>query len=113
MNVFNVHSNKIPISGEIVDKFYYPGKFVNASLSKASLENEGATIHSRNDFFISFAESIKNDFNVELIYIEDNYKFEARRFPLIEISNFKSDSGVLGAAILALNFNLAVLPIPL
>ena len=44
MNVFNVHSNKIPISGEIVDKFYYPGKFVNASLSKASLENERCAI---------------------------------------------------------------------
>ena len=36
-------------------------------------------------------------------YIKNNYEFEARKFPLIEISNFKSDSGVLGAAILALN----------
>ncbi len=32
-----------------------------------------------------------------------NYKFKAREFPLIEISNFKSDAGILGAAILALN----------
>jgi len=44
MNVFNVHSNKIPISGEIIEKFYYPGKFLNASLSKASLENERCAI---------------------------------------------------------------------
>ena len=40
MNVFNVHSNKAPISGEIINKWYFPGKFFNASLSKASLENE-------------------------------------------------------------------------
>lgn len=44
MNVFNVHSNKIPISGQIISKFYYPGKFLNASLSKASLENERCAI---------------------------------------------------------------------
>ena len=44
MNVFNVHSNKIPISGQIVGKFYYPGKFLNASLSKASLENERCAV---------------------------------------------------------------------
>jgi len=40
MNVFNVHSNKAPISGKIINKWYFPGKFFNASLSKASLENE-------------------------------------------------------------------------
>ena len=40
MNVFNVHSNKAPVSGEIINKWYFPGKFFNASLSKASSENE-------------------------------------------------------------------------
>ncbi|MDC0127120.1 phosphatidylserine decarboxylase [Methylophilaceae bacterium] len=40
MNVFNVHSNKAPVSGQIINKWYYPGKFFNASLSKASSENE-------------------------------------------------------------------------
>ena len=40
MNVFNVHSNKAPVSGNIINKFYFPGKFFNAALSKASLENE-------------------------------------------------------------------------
>jgi phosphatidylserine decarboxylase len=40
MNVFNVHSNKAPISGKIINKWYFPGKFFNASLLKASLENE-------------------------------------------------------------------------
>ena len=40
MNVFNVHSNKGPVSGTIINKWYFPGKFFNASLSKASSENE-------------------------------------------------------------------------
>ena len=40
MNIFNVHSNKCPVDGKILEKYYYPGKFLNASLSKASLKNE-------------------------------------------------------------------------
>ena len=44
MNVFNVHSNKCPIDGKILEKYYYPGKFLNAALSKASLENERCAI---------------------------------------------------------------------
>ena len=40
MNVFNVHSNKSPVSGKIINKFYFAGKFFNAAISKASLENE-------------------------------------------------------------------------
>ena len=44
MNVFNVHSNKAPCQGKIIKKNYYPGKFLNAALSKASLENERCAI---------------------------------------------------------------------
>lgn len=44
MNVFNVHSNKCPVDGKILEKYYYPGKFLNASLSKASIENERCAI---------------------------------------------------------------------
>lgn len=40
MNVFNVHSNRAPIAGLVGQVAYYPGKFVNASLDKASSENE-------------------------------------------------------------------------
>ena len=40
MNVFNVHSNRSPIDGKIETIQYFPGKFVNADLDKASLENE-------------------------------------------------------------------------
>ena len=40
MNVFNVHSNRSPVDGKIENIQYFPGKFVNADLDKASLENE-------------------------------------------------------------------------
>ena len=45
MNVFNVHSNKSPIKSIIMNKWYFPGKFLNAALSKASLENERCALH--------------------------------------------------------------------
>ena len=40
MNVFNCHVNRSPSKGKIEDIFYKPGKFLNASLDKASEENE-------------------------------------------------------------------------
>ena len=40
MNVFNCHVNRIPVSGTIEEIYYKPGKFFNASLDKASEENE-------------------------------------------------------------------------
>jgi len=40
MNVFNCHVNRVPSSGKINKIFYKPGKFLNASLDKASIDNE-------------------------------------------------------------------------
>jgi len=40
MNVFDVHVNRIPIDGAIVKLAYRPGRFLNASLDKASEFNE-------------------------------------------------------------------------
>ena len=40
MNVFNVHSNRSAINGVVKEIEYFPGKFVNADLDKASTENE-------------------------------------------------------------------------
>ena len=40
MNVFNVHSNRSPADGKVEKIQYFPGKFVNADLAKASTENE-------------------------------------------------------------------------
>jgi phosphatidylserine decarboxylase len=40
MNVFNVHSNRSPVDGEVLRIWYNPGAFINAALAKASTENE-------------------------------------------------------------------------
>ena len=45
MNVFNVHSNRSPVDGVVMNVWYDPGSFVNAALDKASDENERNAIH--------------------------------------------------------------------
>ncbi|MCI6531375.1 MAG: phosphatidylserine decarboxylase, partial [Mesosutterella sp.] len=40
MNLFNVHSQRFPVNGTVLKKVYRPGKYFNASLDKASAENE-------------------------------------------------------------------------
>ena len=40
MNVFNCHVNRVPASGKITQILHKPGKYINASLDKASEDNE-------------------------------------------------------------------------
>lgn len=40
LNVFNVHVNRVPISGIVTKQAYRPGKFINATLDKSSKDNE-------------------------------------------------------------------------
>jgi phosphatidylserine decarboxylase len=47
MNVFNVHSNRSPVDGEVRNTWYHLGKFFNAALSKSSLENERSALWIR------------------------------------------------------------------
>lgn len=51
MNVFNVHSNRSPTEGKIMERWYHRGGFINASLDKASEQNE------RNALWIQTDES--------------------------------------------------------
>jgi phosphatidylserine decarboxylase len=44
LNVFDVHVNRTPIGGRVVKLAYRPGAFVNASLDKASEDNERMAI---------------------------------------------------------------------
>ena len=60
MNVFNCHVNRVPASGKIEEIYYKPGKFLNASLDKASEENE------RNYFKIKLN---KNDEEIIIVQI--------------------------------------------
>jgi phosphatidylserine decarboxylase len=53
MSVFNCHVNRAPIAGKVTAVVYRPGKFFNASLDKASEENE------RNSLAIEMADGRK------------------------------------------------------
>ena len=58
MNVFDCHVNRTPCSGKIKEILYKPGKFFNASLDKASEDNE------RNYY------KIKNSFGEDVIVVQ-------------------------------------------
>lgn len=47
MNVFNVHVNRSPVDGVVERIAYRPGKFFNASLDKASVDNERCSLLMR------------------------------------------------------------------
>lgn len=49
MNVFNVHSNRSPVDSEVREVWYNPGKFFNADLAKASVENERCAMHLKTE----------------------------------------------------------------
>ncbi len=49
MNVFNVHSNRIPVEGRVMERWYHPGSFFSAALDKASRENERNALWVRTD----------------------------------------------------------------
>ena len=49
LSIFNVHINRIPISGTIKNIHYVPGKFFSATLNKSSEENERNIIVITND----------------------------------------------------------------
>lgn len=58
MNVFNVHVNRTPIGGKVVDVAYNKGKFLVASKEAASYENERNTIavEARDGVMVSFTQ---------------------------------------------------------
>lgn len=53
MNVFNCHVNRLPLAGRITQVAYRPGLFLNASLDKASSDNE------RNGLAVETAEGVR------------------------------------------------------
>lgn len=49
MNVFDVHVNRIPVTGVVMQRWYHQGKFFNAALEKASEANERNALWIRTD----------------------------------------------------------------
>jgi phosphatidylserine decarboxylase len=58
MNIFDVHVNRTPIGGKVVDVTYNKGKFLVASKEAASYENERNTItvESKDGVIVSFTQ---------------------------------------------------------
>ena len=55
MNIFDVHVNRLPVSGQVAALSYSAGKFLNASLDKASEENERQSVKIRMEDGIEIA----------------------------------------------------------
>jgi phosphatidylserine decarboxylase len=53
MSVFNVHVNRVPFDGTVMDTFYHRGKFFDARDGRASFENE------RNGIVLETADGIR------------------------------------------------------
>jgi phosphatidylserine decarboxylase len=58
LSVLDAHVNRIPIGGEIVQTYYYEGKFLNAELDKSSEENERASalVAISNNRYVGFSQ---------------------------------------------------------
>ena len=79
LSIFNVHIQRLPISGEVTKVDYIEGKFINATLDKASDENERLKI------------TIKNGNN--LIYVTQIAGLIARRILSFISEGDKIDKG--------------------
>ena len=58
LSIFNVHIQRLPISGEVTKVDYIEGKFINATLDKASDENERLKITIKNGNNLIFVTQI-------------------------------------------------------
>ncbi|MBE9558791.1 MAG: phosphatidylserine decarboxylase [Proteobacteria bacterium] len=90
MNVFNVHVNRAPVDGRIEKLAYRQGKFLNASLDKASEHNERQSVRmkladGRDIAFVQIAGLVARRI---LIWVEEGQKLGAgERFGLIRFGS--------------------------
>ena len=90
MNVFNVHVNRAPVDGQIAKLAYRPGKFLNASLDKASEHNERQSVKmtmtdGRDIAFVQIAGLVARRI---LIWVKEGQQLAAgERFGLIRFGS--------------------------
>ena len=58
LNVFNVHVNRVPLSGSVTKVVYRPGKFLSANADDASVENERNSV------------VVKNSNGTEIVFVQ-------------------------------------------
>ncbi len=90
MNVFNVHVNRAPYAGIVKKVVYYPGRFINASLDKASELNERNAVLMETDngkqlLFVQIAGLIARRI---VCYVDEGDSLEkGERFGLIRFGS--------------------------
>ena len=90
MNIFDVHVNRIPISGVIKQLAYRPGKFFNASLDKASEFNERQSVrlethHGPEIVFVQIAGLVARRIKCDIL--EEQAMLTGERFGLIRFGS--------------------------
>jgi len=90
MNVFDVHVNRIPVDGTIVRQAYTSGKYLNASLEKASEDNErhALLIKTNTGKEVAFVQIAGLVARRILCWAEDGQEYKAgERFGLIRFGS--------------------------
>lgn len=90
MNVFNCHVNRSPIAGTVRKVAYRPGKFLNASLDKASSDNErnSLCIEMRDGRQVAVVQIAGLVARRIVCFVQDNATLEAgERFGLIRFGS--------------------------
>jgi phosphatidylserine decarboxylase len=90
MSVFNVHVNRIPVDGRVLRLAYKPGMFLNASLDKASDDNERMAVRlgladGREVAFVQIAGLVARRIKCDLA--EGQETRAGRRFGLIRFGS--------------------------
>ena len=90
MSVFNVHVNRAPAEGKILKSVYVPGKFFNATLDKASKDNERQllSMQTKNGKEIAFVQIAGLVARRILCHAKEGQEYKAgERFGLIRFGS--------------------------
>lgn len=90
MNVFDVHVNRVPADGKIIRQAYTPGKYLNASLEKASEDNErhALLLETTSGKYVAFVQIAGLVARRILCWAEDGKEMKAgERFGLIRFGS--------------------------
>ena len=89
LSIFNVHIQRLPISGEVTKADYIEGKFINATLDKASDENERLKITIKNGNNLIYVTQIAGLIARRIVnYVKPNEKInQGDRYGIIKFGS--------------------------
>lgn len=89
LSIFNVHIQRLPISGEVTKIDYIEGKFINATLDKASDENERLKITIKNGNNLIYVTQIAGLIARRIVnYVKPNEKInQGDRYGIIKFGS--------------------------